>query len=105
MYIDFFSGAKRGNLIIYLTTFNHIHKFSLQNTTDPIIGTDINDKVFYTHLSTLLNSSLEGSYFDKRFNSGLYPGEVRKDDIGRDIYFVDRSAGFEIYGEVCEMEL
>ncbi|GFH46450.1 hypothetical protein CTEN210_02923 [Chaetoceros tenuissimus] len=64
----------------------------MQNTTDPIIGIDARGKVFYTHLSTLVNSSSEGSYFDRRFNSDLPPGACRKDDIGRDVYFVDRSA-------------
>lgn len=64
-----------------------------QQQSDPIIGLDMQGKLFYTHKSTLLSPCAIGSYFHKRFNGEYFnPGSSRVDEFGRSVYFIDRSS-------------
>jgi hypothetical protein len=56
---------------------------------DPIVGLDVGGKVFYFHLSILLNSG--STYFSNRFNGNFDSGVAYTDDRGRNVFFIDRS--------------
>ena len=53
---------------------------------DSIVGIDCGGKVFFTHKSTLIAGS---AYFAARFGGSFSAGACRKDEYGRDVYFVD----------------
>lgn len=53
---------------------------------DSVIGLDVGGQLFYTHKSTLTAGS---TYFAARFGGSFSAGVCRKDDNGRNVYFVD----------------
>ena len=57
-----------------------------ENDDDSIIGIDCGGQVFFTHKSTLTAGS---TYFAARFGGSFNAGACRKDEYGRDVYFVD----------------
>lgn len=60
-----------------------------QPHTDPIIGLDVGGTLFYFHLSVLLNSG--SIYFSTRFTGRFNAGIAYTDNVGRNVYFIDRS--------------
>lgn len=63
--------------------------------SDPIIGLDVGGKLFYFHLSILLNSG--SRYFNNRFNGNFDAGVAYRDERGRNVYFIDRSPTYFEY--------
>ena len=57
-----------------------------EDSGDSVIGLDVGGQLFYTHKSTLTAGS---TYFAARFGGSFSAGACRKDECGRDVYFVD----------------